>query len=127
MVSNQDQRNGEEYRLLSDSDEWQELRDNIHLNRQWLLSLKDAFHLRYEDFVQRREETVGSLCAHVGTDCRTAFKPLQVLPYRTYFSGNPLDLMDGEVLRCLCREFSEVIAHFYPEKHAQAARALAGQ
>lgn len=112
------------YRLTASSPEWRELKDHLHLNALWLRALNGQFRMRYEDLVLNSREAAAAIGVHVGADCGGAFTPLEVRPYRSYFSDNYLEIMDREVFSTLCAAFQESIDTLYPEKRDALARAL---
>lgn len=112
------------YRLTASSPEWHELKDHIHLNRLWLRALIGQFHVRYEDLVLNGRQTAAAIGAHVDADFGASLAPLDVRPYRSYFSDNYLNIMDQEVFTTLCAAFEGCIATFYAEKRDALAKAL---
>jgi hypothetical protein len=114
------------YVLRFDSDEWRALEARMQENAEWLATLHDgevSMILRYEDLIDRLEESAGRLESFVGKFVNPLPVPTKN-SHRSYWTENYAANFDKDALRALWQRFEPSIRRFYPERVRSLEAAL---
>ncbi|RLB83734.1 MAG: hypothetical protein DRH17_00845 [Deltaproteobacteria bacterium] len=107
---------GLDYKLMSDSKEWEILRSYIPLNKQWLEYISDKFYIRYEDYYLDFGTTIQCIANFIGVPPLKEFEKPRVNKKRMYWSDRYDLFFEEDVFSILANEFYPFIAQFWPEK-----------
>ena len=112
MISGTDER--DDYRLRSESKEWNVLRGYIPLHVQWLDYIRNKDFIRYEDYYSNFDGVMDILERLLG-ERPQGFEVPRTIKTRIYQSGEYGALMDNTVRAALRHAFRDPIRIYYPE------------